>query len=102
ENTASALRELHNALLVGSPSAGAMLVSRYVRLSDGYELQIPISDYVSIKGDRLEGHRLEPDLEIPGVSGGTRGATGNGVAADDPAPMEAVKLLRQQSAAIHN
>ncbi len=64
EIAASALRELRAAPLVGAPSAGAVLVSTHLPLSDGWELQFPLSDYVTIKGVRLEAHKIQPDATV--------------------------------------
>lgn len=62
EIVANALRELKDGIVVGNPTAGAVLVSTPVKLEDGFEMKVPISDYVTIKGKRLEKHPTEPDL----------------------------------------
>ena len=62
EIVANAMRELKDGVLVGNPTAGAVLVSTPVKLEDGFEMKVPISDYVTIKGKRLEKHPTEPDL----------------------------------------
>lgn len=64
EITAAALRECVNAKLYGKPSAGAVLASVYKKLSHGFSLQHPISDYITIKGVRLEGNPIKPDVEV--------------------------------------
>ncbi len=64
EITAAALREVAGAPLVGTRTAGAVLASVYGRLPHGFELQYPITDYVTAKGMRLEGNPLSPDAEI--------------------------------------
>jgi carboxyl-terminal processing protease len=51
--------------MVGSKSAGAVLVSLMVPLPDDYQLQYPISDYVTMHGVRLEGTGISPDAEAP-------------------------------------
>lgn len=66
EVTSSALRELRGSLIVGSRSAGALLVSTYVELPAGFAAQIPISDYITIKGFRPEGEGVQPDIEVSG------------------------------------
>lgn len=63
EMFAAAARELREAPLVGSKSAGAVLASFMSPLPHGYVLQYPITDYITIKGRRLEGNGLEPDVE---------------------------------------
>ncbi|MGH7131471.1 MAG: S41 family peptidase [Phycisphaerales bacterium] len=62
EIVANALRELKDGIVVGNPTAGAVLVSTPVKLEDGFEMKVPISDYVTIKGKRLEKHPTDPDL----------------------------------------
>lgn len=63
EITAQALRELANAPVIGSKSAGAVLVSTMAPLAGGWQLQYPLSDYLSKEGVRLEGNGIVPDLE---------------------------------------
>lgn len=62
EIAAEALREEANATIVGTKSAGAVLVSLILPVSNGFQLQIPISDYVTAKGVRLEGTGVKPDI----------------------------------------
>lgn len=69
EMVAAALRELRAAPLVGSRSAGAVLSSTYGRLPHGFEIQYPVADYVTIKGLRLEGNPLAPDVEVAASEG---------------------------------
>lgn len=64
EIVASALRENSSSPIVGSRTAGAVLMSTFQRLPHGFSLQYPVSDYVSIKGMRLEGNPLSPDVEV--------------------------------------
>ncbi len=64
EITAAAFRELLHAPVVGEKSAGAVLASVYGKLPHGFELQYPISDYVTIFGRRLEGNGVVPDVEV--------------------------------------
>ena len=48
----------------GTKSAGAVLVSVFVPLPQGFQIQYPVSDYIAAQGVRLEGHPLVPDLEV--------------------------------------
>lgn len=80
----AALRETRGAKLVGQKSMGAVLASVYGKLPGGFEIQYPISDYVTIKGTRLEGNPLVPDLEI-----------GRAVDGKDDAPAKALELLKK-------
>lgn len=66
EITAAVLREERGATLVGKPTAGAVLVSIFSRLNDGFELQIPLSDYITPRGRRLEKNPLQPDFDADG------------------------------------
>ena len=40
------------------------MASTYGRLEGGFELQYPVSDYVTIKGQRLEGDPVTPHVEV--------------------------------------
>lgn len=63
EMFAAALREYRDAALIGNQSAGAVLASIMRPISGNFLLQFPVTDYVTIKGRRLEGNGLEPDIE---------------------------------------
>lgn len=63
EIAAAALREGIGAKVVGSKSAGAVLVSVIVPATNGFMLQYPLMDYISAKGIRLEGNGVLPDVE---------------------------------------
>ncbi len=64
ECTASALRELRRAPLVGRRSAGALLVSRFLPLPGGFAMQAPVMDYITVRGFRPEGVGLTPDVVV--------------------------------------
>jgi len=64
EIVSAVLREKRGAVLVGRRSAGAVLVSQFAPLRDGFEVQIPLSDYVTPGGMRLEKNGLVPDFEV--------------------------------------
>ena len=64
EICAAALSEQVKAPLIGSRSAGAVLVSRIVKLPEGLEMKVPISDFYTSKLRRLEGNPLQPDYEV--------------------------------------
>jgi carboxyl-terminal processing protease len=63
EITAEALRELVSAPVIGRKSAGAVLVSVMGDLPHRFNIQYPISDYISVKGVRLEANGIVPDAE---------------------------------------
>lgn len=91
EVSSCALRELRGATIVGSKSAGALLVSTHADLAEGFSAQIPISDYITIRGFRPEGMGVEVDImadaprgkEDPGASAARR-ALEKGSAIDAP------------------
>jgi carboxyl-terminal processing protease len=89
EITAAALRELRSAPLVGTRTAGAVLLSTYVRMEGGFEMKVPTSDYVTIKGQRLEDRPLVPD-----VNAGSRFSRRSTSAEQDPVVGEALEHLR--------
>lgn len=64
EIAAAALRDTVSAKIVGTKSAGAVLVSVMVPAKNGFQLQFPLSDYVTIKGVRLEGTGVSPDIKV--------------------------------------
>jgi carboxyl-terminal processing protease len=93
---AAAMRELREAPLVGHPTAGAVLLSTYVRMDGGFEMKVPTSDYVTAKGRRLEDSPLRPDFTA-GSRWGSRGRRTE--LAEDPAVLKALELLRAEVAA---
>lgn len=64
EICAAALSEHKQAPLIGARSAGAVLVSRVVKLPEELEMKVPISDFYTWKFRRLEGNPLVPDHEV--------------------------------------
>ncbi len=64
EICAAALRDLAGAQVVGTKSAGAVLVSEIVPATNGFTIQYPLMDYVTVKGLRIEGAGVAPDVEV--------------------------------------
>ena len=62
EIAAAALHDVMGATVIGTKSAGAVLASVVDPVSNGFMLQYPIEDYVTIKGIRLEGNGVSPDV----------------------------------------
>jgi carboxyl-terminal processing protease len=62
EIAAAALQETVGAKVIGAKSAGAVLVSIIVPVGHGFQLQYPINDYVTLRGRRLEGNGVLPDV----------------------------------------
>jgi len=84
EICASALHEVLGSPVVGTKSAGAVLASIFGPLPQGFQIQYPVSDYVTIKGTRLEAHPIVPDVEV----------TGAGADGKDPVVEKAVEKLK--------
>ena len=85
EIVSSVLREERNATLIGQPSAGAVLTSIFARLPEGFEVQLPLSDYLTPKGVRLEKNPVKPDITVEGIPARDE--------AQDPALQAAIKTL---------
>ena len=58
----------HRAAIVGQKTAGAVLSARKYRLPDGGEIMVPVSDYIGLNGERLEGAGVTPDREVPAAT----------------------------------
>jgi len=84
EIAAAALKENVKAPVVGSRTAGAVLASVFGRLPHGFQLQYPVSDFVTAGGIRLEGNPVLPDAEV----------TGRAEDGKDPAVAKAIELLK--------
>ncbi|MDR3688859.1 MAG: S41 family peptidase [Fimbriimonas sp.] len=87
EILAQGLRDVMGAKIVGTKSAGAVLVSLYVEASSGFYLQYPTSDYVTINGVRLEGLGVTPDVIVTDPAIHVPGAP-------DPVVDKAVSILK--------
>ena len=62
ELTPAALQEARRAVVVGAPTAGAVLISQETRLPDGGRLSLSRSDLVTSGGVRLEKRGVTPDI----------------------------------------
>ncbi|MCU0315213.1 MAG: S41 family peptidase [Fimbriimonadaceae bacterium] len=67
EMFAGALKEHRQSALIGSRSAGAVLASLMIDINEGpgFILQIPMTDYVTHAGVRIEGNGWKPDFTTP-------------------------------------
>jgi len=55
----------HNyATIVGEHTAGAMLSSNEFDLGDGITLRIPLNDYITYSGERIDKNGIEPNIEV--------------------------------------
>ncbi|HEU5138095.1 MAG TPA: S41 family peptidase [Steroidobacteraceae bacterium] len=62
EIAADALKSTGLARIVGEKTPGAVLSSKLFDIPGGFHLRVPIADYYSIKGGRLEGVGVTPDI----------------------------------------
>lgn len=62
ELTPAALQEARRAVVIGEPTAGAVLISQETRLPDGGRLTLSRADFVTSGGVRLEKRGVTPDL----------------------------------------
>ncbi len=65
EILAAGLRDIGRARLFGTRTAGAALPSLILDLPDGDALQYAVANYVSAKGQELEGRGVTPDVIAP-------------------------------------
>jgi carboxyl-terminal processing protease len=93
EIAAAALRDTLNSPIAGTKSAGAVLVSMMRPLPDNWVLQIPVDDYVTSKGLRLEGAGVVPDTVVAKVPSIIKKGD------VDPTWVAAVDLLKKQETA---
>lgn len=74
ELTPAALQEAGRAVVVGEPTAGAVLISQDTRLPDGGRLSLSRSDFITAGGVRLEKRGVTPDLAASASAGGSDGS----------------------------
>lgn len=60
----SVVKETRAGLLVGRRSAGAMLGANFVSLDGGWMLMLPVMDFRTAGGARVEGVGVAPDVEV--------------------------------------
>lgn len=86
ELTPAALQEAGRAVVVGEPTAGAVLISQETRLPDGGRLTLSRADFVTSGGVRLEKRGVTPDVAAEASSADRR-------AGRDPALEAAIAAL---------
>lgn len=64
EMIAAALKETREARVFGQKSVGMVLASVITPLGEGWQMIVPIQDYVTVQGQRLEGTGVEPHVLI--------------------------------------
>ncbi|OGT59489.1 MAG: hypothetical protein A3E01_01535 [Gammaproteobacteria bacterium RIFCSPHIGHO2_12_FULL_63_22] len=65
ELAADALQARGRALVIGEVSAGQMLSQKMYDVPGGLQLSLPVADYVSHHGGRIEGQGVSPDVVVP-------------------------------------
>jgi len=70
EPLAAVLQESGRAVLIGEPTAGAMLSTETFELGQGWKLVIPTADYVTAQSVRLEGRGVQPDRRVLSAEAG--------------------------------
>ena len=65
EIAADALKVTGRAKLIGEKTPGVVLSSKLFDIPGGFHLRVPIADYYSISGGRLEGVGVTPDVLAP-------------------------------------
>lgn len=66
ELAAQALQDACRAVLVGERTAGAMLSGSYFDLGEGFQAYLPVGDYYTAAGKRIEGAGVDPDVLVEG------------------------------------
>lgn len=64
EVLASGLRDLHRAVLVGTPTFGRGQTQKYLPLSDGYGVMVPTAEIHTLHGRPLKRKGIRPDLKV--------------------------------------
>jgi carboxyl-terminal processing protease len=64
EIAADTLKSIGRARIVGEKTPGAVLSSKLFDIPGGFHLRVPIADYYSITGARLEGLGVTPDIAV--------------------------------------
>ncbi|RMD81617.1 MAG: hypothetical protein D6820_04870, partial [Lentisphaerae bacterium] len=62
---AAGVRDLKRGILLGRPSMGAVLPSFIIRINGGLVVQVPVGNYQTVNGKKLEGEGVKPDKLIP-------------------------------------
>ena len=94
ELTPAALQEARRAVVVGTPTAGAVLISQETRLPDGGRLSLSRADFVTSGGVRLEKRGVRPDVTAPLTAEDRRAGRDPGLDAAVAALAEPAMALR--------
>lgn len=64
EIATEALQSAGRAIIIGEKTAGEMLSQKVYDIQGGFQLFLPVADYFSVKGGRIEGFGVEPDIAV--------------------------------------
>lgn len=64
EIATEALQYSGRAVIIGEKTAGEMLSQKVYDILGEFHLFLPVADYFSVKGDRVEGIGIEPDIAV--------------------------------------
>lgn len=56
-------KEYHLGKIVGQKTAGGLLSAKKFKLDDDISLIVPVNDFISFKGYRVDKKGIEPDVE---------------------------------------
>lgn len=59
------LKKIRKGPIVGEKTAGAMLTGSFFRVNEDLKLFIPVADYITAEGDRIDKVGVLPDIEVP-------------------------------------
>jgi carboxyl-terminal processing protease len=59
------LLQKNGATVIGEPTAGAMLSAEFFPLDENFRLFVPVADYIAPDLVRLDGHGVQPNIEVP-------------------------------------
>ena len=59
------LKKLEVATVVGERTGGGMLSGRFFNISDDLKLFLPVADYITAEGNRLDKVGVAPDVKVP-------------------------------------
>jgi len=59
-----AVQETRRGIVVGQTSGGQVLAGENYKLPSGFGIYMPILDYRTAKGARIEGHGVQPDIGV--------------------------------------
>ena len=60
------LKNENIATIVGQRTAGASMLAEHIRISNDYDINLPVSEYYTNEGKSLGRLGIEPDIKVPG------------------------------------